>query len=488
MTLIEVLKDARYIGPELCLLFFASFELLVGVFSEKNGEKRSPGYISLFGILVSMFLLLPLVGVKASVYYDAYFVDTYSLFFKFVFLLIGLITVLNSMDYVPKRGINYAEYYALILFSLIGMMVMTSARSLLMVFIGLETMSIPIYALCGVIQNDVRSIESSMKYFFLGSFATAFFLFGVSLVFGATGSFDLVRIREIILHGNVVGGRSILVLAGISLLVVGFGFKVASVPFHMWTPDVYEGAPTSITGYMATGVKAAAFGALLRVFMGGFSPLQGKWTGILWVLAFLTMSVGNITALVQRDVKRMLAYSSIAHAGYLLVGFTAGDTLGSSGILFYLLAYAFMSLGAFGVLGYIAEPDEGHDLDRFSGLAYRRPALALVMAVCMFSMAGIPPTAGFVGKFYLFSSAVKKGFIGLAILAVINSAISVYYYLRVVVYMYFKEPEGDGVPSDVSPSGSVALAISSFGVLFMGVFPRFIFEFAKASVRFLGIS
>ncbi len=482
MSLTALLMDAKFLAPELCLLFFACFELLVGVFSEKR--KRFVGYVSLFGVLASMFLLIILAGVNRVIYSGTYFVDTYSLFFKIVFLLIGLITILNSMDYIPKRNINYSEYYALILFSLIGMMVMTSAKNLLVLFVGLETMSIPIYALCGLIQDDPRSVESSMKYFFLGSFATAFFVFGVALLFGATGTLDLIALKKVLLHTDLMGGRATFLLAGVSLLVVGFGFKVASVPFHMWTPDVYEGAPTSITGYMATGVKAAAFGALLRVFFGGLAPVSKSWTEVLWLLAFLTMTVGNITALVQRDVKRMLAYSSIAHAGYLLVGFTAGDALGFSGMLFYLLAYAFMSLGAFGVLSYVALPEEGHDLERFSGLAYRRPVLALVMAVCMFSMAGIPPTAGFMGKFYLFSAAVKEGFIWLAIFAVINSAISVYYYLRVVVYMYFKEPSGE-VFLGMSPTGSFALALASLGVLFMGVFPRFVFEFARASVKIL---
>ncbi len=484
MSFVEIIKEAKYLGPEFSLIFFACAELLVGI---SLGKKKLTGYISLFGILLAMFLLIPCIGVNKSIYANTYFIDLYSTFFKLVFLVIGLITVLNSIDYTRKRDISFGEYYALILFSLLGMMIMVSGRNFLMIFIGLETMSIPIYALCGIIQRDPRSIEASMKYFFLGAFATSFFLFGISFLFGASGSLDIMEIKNILANIPTTSLKSCFLYAGLALLTIGFGFKVASVPFHMWTPDVYEGAPTSITGYMATGVKAAAFGTLVRVFFEGLHPLQDKWTSILWFLAFATMTVGNISALAQRNVKRMLAYSSIAHAGYLLVGFTAGGDLGSSGILFYLLAYAFMSLGAFGVLSYLARDEEDFDLERFSGLAYKRPLLALVMSVFLFSMAGIPPTAGFVGKFYLFSSAVKKGFIGLTILAVINSAISVYYYLRVMVYMYFREPaERSEFSLELSPAGSVALALSSLGVLFMGVFPQFIFKLAQESVKILG--
>ncbi len=478
-----VIKNLKFLGPEFSLIFFSSFLLLVGVFSERF--KNYTGYIALFGVLSSAFLCIPLFGVKTSIYGNTYFVDNYSLFFKLAFCAIGTITILSSIDYVRRRGIDFAEYYALILFSLLGMMIMTSSRNFLMLFVGLETMSIPIYALCGIIQKDERSVEASMKYFFMGAFATGFFLFGISMIFGATGTLDLVGIRDVLSNTHIPSSEMGYLVAGLALLLVGFGFKVASVPFHMWTPDVYEGAPTAITGYMATGVKAAAFGALVRVFFTALPALQSRWVGILWFLAFLTMTVGNLTALAQRNVKRMLAYSSIAHAGYLLVGFTAGGGLGSSGILFYLLAYAFMSLGAFGVLSYLAGEDENYDLEKFSGLGYKRPLLALAMSVFLFSMAGIPPTAGFIGKFYLFASAVKKGFVGLTILAVINSAISVYYYLRVMVYMYFKESEGMSFDTSISPSGSISVALSSLGVLFLGVFPQYVFHYVQGCIRLI---
>jgi NADH-quinone oxidoreductase subunit N len=277
-----------------------------------------------------------------------------------------------------------------------------------------------------------------------------------------------------------------LLLGGVALLTVGFGFKVAMFPFHMWTPDVYEGAPTSVTAFMATGVKAAAFAALVRVFFVALGPLQADWTQIMWIIAFLTMTVGNIVALSQTNIKRMLAYSSIAHAGYLLVGFVAGNNIGTAGILFYLLGYAFMNLGAFGVIALLGKKEgEYTELSDFSGLGFKYPSMGLLMSVFMFSMAGIPPTAGFMGKFYIFTSAINSGFIWLAVLGVINSVISIYYYLRVIVIMYFKEAEQDVIMPH--PSGAIiaALVLAALGVLFMGILPSYFWNLARNSASII---
>jgi NADH-quinone oxidoreductase subunit N len=347
-----------------------------------------------------------------------------------------------------------------------------------MVFLALETMSISIYALAGFRKDHERSIESAMKYFLLGAFASGFLLYGFALFYGATGTMDILKIGQFF-RANPGSLHTPLIMCALAMTTVGFGFKIAMVPFHMWTPDVYEGAPAPVTGFMATGVKAAAFAALLRVFFTALSPLQPDWTSIMWIMAVLTMTTGNVLALVQNDLKRMLAYSSIAHAGYLLIGFVAGDSTALSGMLFYLLGYAFMNLGAFGVLSLLGKNgEECTGLSDYAGMGFKYPLIGLAMAVFMFSMAGIPPTVGFMGKFYIFTAAIKSGFIWLAVIGVINSVISLYFYLRVIVYMYFKESD-EAVPFS-SPSSAIiaAIVLAAAGVMVMGMFPSGFWDMA----------
>jgi NADH-quinone oxidoreductase subunit N len=339
-------------------------------------------------------------------------------------------------------------------------------------------MSMAVYVLAGIWRQQLRSNEAALKYFLLGAFASGFFLYGVALIYGATGS---IQLGKIAMHVNAHGGSTML-LIGVAMLIVGFGFKVAAAPFHVWTPDVYEGAPTTVTAFMAVGVKAAAFAAFARVFLHTLGAIHAEWEGILWVIAVLTMTVGNITALVQNNVKRMLAYSSIAHAGYLLVAMVAGKELGGAALMYYLVAYGLMNLGAFGVIvavGRKGEPNE--EFSDFAGLGFRYPLLAMAMTVFMLSLTGVPPLVGFTGKFYIFSAAVKAGYLWLAVIGVLNSAISAYYYVRVIVNMYMYD--GEKMPERLSarPALALAILIAATGTILLGIFPSASMALTRAS-------
>jgi NADH-quinone oxidoreductase subunit N len=392
---------------------------------------------------------------------------------RFSALLIALISLASllscalSVYYLDEVHINHGEYYALILLAASGMMLMVAAVDMLAIFLGLELMSIPIYVLAGFDRRKLRSNESAMKYFLIGSFASAVMLYGMALLYGAVGSTSF----EVLRAG--FDPTSVLALTGLGLVVVGFGFKISAVPFHQWTPDVYEGAPSAVTAYMSVTVKAAAVAALLRVVGLGLGPLDDRMIDVLWVLSALTMIVGNVMAVIQPNVKRMLAYSSIAHAGYILIGFVAGTPEGYSAILFYLIAYTFMNLGAFGIV--VALAHRGNDCERvdsFAGLGKTRPALAALMTLFLVALTGIPPTAGFFAKFTIFMAAVNADQVPLAIIGVLMSVISVYYYLRIPVLMYMREP-GEEAPRPESSSGEVVvLAVCAFAVLFLGIFPN----------------
>jgi len=391
-----------------------------------------------------------------------------------VVLIAALLTVLGSSNYLGVMRINHGEYYALVLSSTLGMMFLLSATDLIMLFLALEMMSIPVYALAGFRRRDLQSNESALKYFIIGAFASGILLYGCALLYGATGSTSLVEIAKALDPENPVA------LLGIGMLLVGLGFKISSVPFHQWAPDVYQGAPSTVAGFMATAVKAAAFGALLRVVAVAFAPGADAIYWVLWWLAVLSMTVGNLMAIIQQDTKRMLAYSSIAHAGYILVGFCAGTQAGYAAVVFYLLAYTFMTVGAFAVVTAMASDGrERSAIDDLSGLHQTRPLLAAVMAIAMFGLAGIPATAGFMGKFGLFSAAIERGLaigdsslVWLAIIAVLNSAVSLAYYLRIPVVMYMRDPEGD--PGRVA-AGSLERAVlvaCAAATLLLGLAPH----------------
>jgi len=474
--------DFRTIGPEIVLVVFGLLILLLGVFLGLR-QRKYTGYVALLGTVLAFVPLFPLIGSRSEGFFGMVVADPFAIFFKALFLLVAFFTVLISLDYTEREGVAFGEYYVLVLFASVGMMLMAAGANLIVIFLGLEIMSISIYVLVGITRDDPRSVEAAFKYFLLGAFASAFLLYGMALTYASTGSLRLATIREVLSEQVFLTSAPIMIL-GLSLLVIGFAFKIALVPFHMWTPDAYEGAPTSITAFMATGVKAAAFAALLRVFLSALPQLERHWTEVMWALAVLTMSVGNLIALKQDNIKRMLAYSSIAHAGYILVGFVAGNELGRAGILFYLFAYALMNIGAFTVVILLGRKGEENTLiSDYAGIGFRFPLLGAAMSIFLFSLAGVPPTAGFMAKVYVFSAAVKAGYYWLVVIAVLNSAVAAYYYLRVMVYMYFREPEREVRVDLFSLAGVIAVILAVWGVLQLGIFPSDFLALAQRSVQ-----
>jgi NADH-quinone oxidoreductase subunit N len=481
MNIALSLSDFEWIVPEITVTVFALLILLVEAFRKQGTPSRAGGVLTLIGTALAFYFAALLFGVRTSLFSGLYVIDAFGTFFKFIFLIVLFLVSLISLGYTRREEIFSGEYYSLLLFGCLGMMVMVSSTSFITIFIGLEVMSLAIYVLCGLLRGRVRAVESSFKYFLLGSFATAFLLYGIALIYASTGAIDIGMVAAVVRAKHLAVDP--LFLAGMALLIVGFGFKTASVPFHMWTPDVYEGAPTSITVFMATGVKAAAFGAFLRVFYTAFYPFLANWSAVLWLMAVLTMCAGNIIALVQDNMKRLLAYSSIAHAGYILVAFVTGDKILSSSILYYLLAYTFMNLGAFTVVILLGRKGEEHeDIDSYAGLAARHPFISLCMTVFLLSLTGIPPLAGFAGKFYIFSDAIKSHYYWLGVIGVLNSAVAAYYYLRVLMYMYFKEPVKELGAIDLSPAYVVVMLVSVGALLYLGMFPRDFLLMAQQSV------
>lgn len=470
------------IAPELIMTGFGLLVLLVDVFSRKGGKKDYLGVFSLIGVILAFFYTLPQIGTATYGFGNMFASDGYALFFKVVFLIICFLTILISIGFTRREGIESGEYYALVLFATLGMMLMAAGTHLITIFLGLETMSISIYVLAGMLREDRRSVESALKYFLLGAFATGFLLYGIALIYGVTGSLTLKEIASYIASNKDLL-RNPMLLMSVAFLTIGFGFKIASVPFHMWTPDVYEGAPTSVTAFMATGVKAAAFAALVRVFFSALPSLLPDWTAIMWLIAVATMTVGNVVAIAQTNIKRMLAYSSIAHAGYLLIAVVAANESGVSGVLFYLMTYAFMNIGAFTCVILLGKKGEENTLiNDYSGIGFKYPVLAASMTLFLLSMAGIPPLGGFMAKFYVFSAAVKSKMYWLVVIGVLNSAVSVYYYLRVTVVMYFREADREITGLQFSLPAKVALALAAIGTLYMGIFPANVLSFAQKSI------
>jgi len=471
--------------PILVLAGFGMIVLLVDVLSSRKlGGKNFLAYISLIGIITAAILTKNSTSTTLFSFSETIIIDNYSLFFNFIFLLSTGLIIMISHSYIKREEINYGEYYALILFSTIGMMLMASGADLLNIYIGLEVMSISIYILTGFKRSKLISNEASLKYFLLGAFATGFLLFGISIIYGTTGTINLNQIACFIAEKG--GKLDPLMLMGMGLIIIGLGFKVAAVPFHAWVPDVYEGAPTAVTAFMSVGPKAAGFAVFLRIFLTAFGSIHYEWQKIIYILAILTMTTGNIIAIAQVNIKRMLAYSSIAHAGYLLIALVADNNMGVSGTLFYVLSYTFMNIGAFAIVIILSQKgDEFIQINDYAGLGLKHPLLAIAMSIFMLSMAGVPPTAGFVGKFYIFSAAIKSGYIGLAIIGVINAVISVYYYLRIMVIMYMKEPSREFSPLTISPLIIAAIVISVIGTLQLGIFPSKVMEMAQQSILIL---
>ena len=471
--------DMRAIGPIVALAVTGLVLLVLDILPPRQ-RKDHLALIGIAGVVVSLVMTLWMWGSEVRAFRGMVILDGYALFFNLIIGYATGIVLLLSIDYVRRLSIETGEFYILVIFAAVGMMLMATAGDLIVVFLGLETMSISLYVLAGFFRDRLEAGEASMKYFLLGAFASGFFLYGIALVFGATGSTNLDKIANAVAGG---AARDPMLLIGFGLLLVGFGFKISAGPFSLWAPDVYEGAPTSVTAFIATGSKAAAFAALLRVLLSSFRAPLVDWTMLVWGLAVLSMTFGNVVAIAQQNLKRMIAYSSIAHVGYMLVGVVAGGTLGGGSVLFYMLAYTFTTAGALGVILLIERDGrEAVRLEDFGGLAARQPWLAVALTVFLLSLIGIPPTAGFVGKFYLFGAAVRSGYIWLAVIGVLNSAVAAYYYLRIIVYMYMREP--DGAPAVMVPSvaGSFAVVVALWGVVQLGVMPAPFLDLAQAAV------
>lgn len=469
-----VMPDLGPVMPEIVMTCIALAILLADLFIKR---KETIAFLSILGIGAVAYTLPCAMGTTFS---GMFVSDGYSMFFKLIFIMNVILTILISVKYIVVERVNFGEYYSLILFSTLGMMIMASAGDLIVLYLGLELMALSTYILAGFIRYDRKSNEAAMKYFLLGAFASAFLLYGIAMIYGLTGTTELKAISAYI-AGNGLASSPALMLSMV-MFAVAFSFKIAAVPFHMWAPDAYEGAPTSITAFMSVGPKAAAFAVMGRVFLTAFGTVRVEWAPILIPIAILTMGVGNIVALSQTNIKRMLAYSSIAHAGYMLLGIIAGTNNGMASVLNYMLIYAFMNMGAFAVVIMLrSEGFKGDNISDYQGLAKTHPLAAALMLVFMFSLTGIPPTAGFMGKFYLFMSVISAGYTWLVIIAVIFSAISAYFYLRIVMLMYMKEPK-ETVRLTTSPAIGLALAITVAAVLFIGVFPSLFINFARLAI------
>ena len=473
-----MITGADYIRilPELVLTLFGMLVMLVEPLLPEHGSRRTLGVISFAGAALALLASWYQSGYAGTAFYGMVRVDTFSIFFHSIVCIIAALAILASIEYLDVQEIRSGEYYGLILFGAVGMCLMSSAIELVLVFIALEISSISTYILAGFRRRAAISAESSLKYFLLGSFATAFFLYGVALMFGATGSTATDAIAAA-LHTGTSGP---LVYAAVAMMFVGIGFKVAAAPFHVWTPDVYEGAPAPVVALMSTAPKAAAFAVLLRVLFGAALP---GWFWLVWVAAVLSMTLGNLGALVQNNVKRLLAYSSIAHAGYVLVAVAALER-GVPAVIFYAAAYAIMNVGAFAIVSHFSGYGERYvTIDDYAGLGRRSPLLAGALTVLLLSLIGIPMTGGFFAKFYVFAAALEGHLVWLTIIGVVNSAVAAYYYLRLIVVMYMREPTGEAPVAPLRPALALVLAISVGGTLYLGLLPGRVLDFAAQSAQ-----
>jgi len=461
--------------PELVLTIFGMLIMLLDPLMDDRRSQKTLGAVALLGSLAAIAATLYQSQFPGVGFWNMIQVDTFSLFFHFLITAITTVVILSSYEYMAVQQIRAGEYYGLILFGAVGMCLMSSAMELVLIFIALEISSISTYILVGFRRRAAISSEASLKYFLLGSFATAFFLYGVALMFGATGSTSITTISQILRSGQV----PVLAYVGVALMFVGLGFKVAAAPFHVWTPDVYEGAPAPVVGFMSTAPKAAVFAVLLRIIFEAHAP-GGFW--LIWVAAALSMTLGNIAALVQDNVKRLLAYSSIAHAGYLLVAFAALPSNGIPAAMFYTAAYAAMNVGAFAVVSHFAGAGERYvTVEDYAGLGRRSPLLAATLTIFLLSLIGIPITGGFFAKFYVFSAALQSNLVGLTIIGVLNSAVGAYYYLRIIVMMYMREAREPAPLAPIPFGVSAALAISALATIYLGILPGRVLECASQS-------
>ena len=472
-------NDYIRILPELVLTCFGILVMLIDPLLGRSNRKGL-GILSLIGCFAAMAAGFYQINFHGPAWFNMVQVDSFSIFFHVLIPCISAICILASLEYLDQQNIHSGEYYGLILFGTAGMVLMTSAVELVLIFIALEISSISTYILAGYRRRTATGTESSIKYFLLGSFATAFFLYGVAMIYGATGSTSIPEIYTALTHGP----SGALVYVAVALMLIGLGFKVAFAPFHVWTPDVYEGAPAPVVALMSTGPKAAAFAVLLRVLFATAVPSQ--WISLIWIAAALSMTLGNFGALIQNNVKRMLAYSSIAHAGYILVAFAAGREIGMAAAIFYTASYAAMNVGAFAVVSHFASAGERYiDIEDYAGLGKRSPLLAFTLTIFLLSLIGIPLTGGFFAKYYVFNAALHSNLVWLTIIGVVNSAVAAYYYLRLIVMMYMREATVEAPPERVSPSMALALVLAAIGTIYLGVLPGYVLDSAHHGAQAL---
>lgn len=470
-------------APEILLTFAGTLIMLLEPMTAP-GNKGRFAWLALLSLLCAAGLTAASLGDPGPAFSGMLLIDEFGGFFRLLVLGVGVLTILISTHYLRSIGHESGEYYALLIFSIVGQCLMATANELIMLFIGLEVSSISSYVLAGYLRDDKRNNESALKYFLLGSFATAFLLYGVAWIYGITGHTNLAEIRGVLLD-PASRPNGVLAAAACAFLFVGLAFKVSAAPFQMWAPDVYQGAPAPVTAFFSAGPKAAAFAMFLRIVLTGFAPLKQEWTWLLWISALATMIIGNFAALRQSNVKRLLAYSSIAHAGYAMVALTAQSGAGAAAVMFYLVAYCFMNIGAFAIVTHVAREGERYvEINDLSGLGVRQPLMAGLLTVFLLSLTGIPLTAGFFGKFYIFKAAIDGNFVWLAILGLLNSAVAAYYYLRLIVVMYMQQaPEGeDEIPAPAA--GVLVTAVGSAVATFvLGLFPSPVLDFAGKASR-----
>jgi NADH-quinone oxidoreductase subunit N len=467
------------IVPMCCVTATAIAAMIAESFREP-GERMPIGPLGVIGLVGAAVASVALWNSHASSF-GVVVADNFGLFVNWILIIVGLLSLAFSAPTVEREQLPQGEYYALMLFAIAGMMLMATATDLLVIFLALEVLSLAVYVLTGIRRDSPAAVEAALKYFLLGAFSSAFFLYGIAFTYGVTGSTHLDRIGRLL--AAQAGGPTPMQLLAAGLLLVGFAFKVSAVPFHMWTPDAYEGAPPAVTGFMSTGVKAAAFAAFVRVFTAAFEPLHPEWSVAVWVIAAATMILGTVVGVAQSNVKRMLAYSSIAHGGYLLVALVSANDVGKGAVLFYLLAYAVTNLGAFGVIAMLDTVQRPNDQIRdYAGLWNEHPALAALMTIFLLSLGGFPPTAGFIAKWYVFSAAIKAGYYWLAIIGVLTSVISVFFYLRLVVMMYMTTTDTPARFPAVPRIAGAALIASAVMVFYLGILPTRVLDWAAASI------
>lgn len=474
------LSNLSLITIEIATALLAMAIVVIGLLVPKE-QKYGLGYLVTIGLTGILFLSFGFYGINTRIVEGMYYVDDFSIFFKQLFLIAGILVSLSATLYVKKIGTNYGEFFIMLVFATLGMMILSSAGDFITLYLALELMTITFYILTGFKKGDSKSVEAGVKYLLLGTMSSGVLLYGLSLVYGFTGTTVILDVAARI---KATGAMSPALVVGLVFLIGGFGFKISAVPFQMWSPDVYEGAPTPVTAFLAVGSKAAAFAAIVRVFLGAFPDYQAQWKVLFAALAALTIIVGNLVAIPQTNIKRMLAYSSIAQAGYIMTGIVAASTAGIKGVAFYGMLYVFATVGAFTVVMNFSANTGSDEIKDYAGLAQRSPLMAVVLTVSLLSMAGIPPLAGFAGKFYLFSSIVNEGYLWLVIIGLLMSMASVYYYLSVVKVMFMADP-ADNSPLVVPAGAKASLLITMILTVFLGIYPEPLSVLANTAAKAL---